>query len=68
MEDILQILIQLLRKASYSGIVLALSCEIIPSEFVLPLAGFLVSEGQMAFWPVVFAGVIGGTLGSFLPQ
>jgi membrane protein DedA with SNARE-associated domain len=41
------------------------SCNIpIPSEIVLPLSGFLVAQGKFAFWPAVFAGTLGGTLGS----
>jgi membrane protein DedA with SNARE-associated domain len=39
-------------------------CIPIPSEIILPLAGFLVGQGKFGFWPAVFAGTIGGTLGS----
>lgn len=49
---------------SYWGIVLALACEIIPAEIVLPLAGYWVFEEELSFWPAVFAGTIGGTIGS----
>jgi len=41
------------------------SCNIpIPSEVILPLAGFLVGQGTFDFWPAALAGTVGGTLGS----
>ena len=36
----------------------------IPSELIVPLAGFMVSEGQLTFLGVVVAGTAGSTLGS----
>jgi membrane protein DedA with SNARE-associated domain len=37
----------------------------IPSELIMPLAGFTVSRGEMQFFPAVLAGVIGTILGAF---
>ena len=37
----------------------------IPSELIMPLAGFYVSQGQLSFLPVVIAGVLGTVLGAF---
>ncbi len=37
----------------------------IPSELIIPLGGFYVSQGQLAFLPVIFAGLIGTLLGAF---
>jgi membrane protein DedA with SNARE-associated domain len=37
----------------------------IPSELIMPLAGFTVSQGKMEFVPAVAAGVIGTVLGAF---
>jgi membrane protein DedA with SNARE-associated domain len=37
----------------------------IPSELIMPLAGFTVSQGKMEFIPAVAAGVIGTVLGAF---
>lgn len=37
----------------------------IPSELIMPLAGFTVVKGKMAFIPVVLAGIIGTVLGAF---
>lgn len=41
------------------------SCNIpLPSEMIQPFGGFLVSTGQLGFWPTVLAGTAGGTFGS----
>ncbi len=37
----------------------------IPSELIMPLAGFTIAKGKMEFAPAVFAGVIGTVLGAF---
>ena len=37
----------------------------IPSELIMPLAGFTVSQGKMAFIPAVISGVVGTVLGAF---
>ncbi|MCU0565999.1 MAG: DedA family protein [Oculatellaceae cyanobacterium Prado106] len=37
----------------------------IPSELIMPLAGFTVSKGNMALVPAIAAGVIGTILGAF---
>ncbi len=36
----------------------------IPSELIMPLAGFTVAQGKMSFVPAVAAGVIGTVLGA----
>ena len=36
----------------------------IPSEVIMPLGGFYVSQGQLDFVPVVIAGLIGTVLGA----
>ena len=38
----------------------------IPSEVVLPLAGFLVARGELSFVGVLFAATLGSVLGSIL--
>jgi membrane protein DedA with SNARE-associated domain len=52
----------------YAGVLVLMAiescCIPIPSEIILPLAGFLVGQGKFGFWPAVLAGTIGGTLGS----
>lgn len=37
----------------------------IPSELIMPLAGFTIAQGKMEFVPAVAAGVIGTVLGAF---
>jgi len=37
----------------------------IPSELIMPLAGFTVAQGKLSFVPAVLAGVIGTILGAF---
>ena len=36
----------------------------IPSELIMPLGGFYVSQGQLDFFPVVLAGLIGTVIGA----
>ncbi|MBC7971966.1 MAG: DedA family protein [Verrucomicrobia bacterium] len=36
----------------------------IPSELIMPLAGFTVAQGKMSFVPAVLAGIIGTMLGA----
>ena len=38
----------------------------IPSEFIMPLAGYLVSRGEMAFVGAVVAGTLGSTAGALV--
>lgn len=52
----------------YFGIVVLMFVENIfppiPSEFIMPLAGFLVSENKFSFLAVIFAGTLGSVLGA----
>ena len=36
----------------------------LPSEIIMPLAGYLSSRGQLAFWPAVLAGSAGSLAGA----
>lgn len=38
----------------------------IPSELVMPFAGFLIAEGEMTFFWVIFSSIIGSLVGSLL--
>jgi len=53
---------------SYSGIALLMAiesaCIPLPSEIIMPFAGFLVFKGEMTLWGVAFAGAIGCVVGS----
>ena len=52
----------------YGAILLAMLLENlippIPSELIMPLGGFYVSQGRLDFFPVVLAGLIGTVLGA----
>lgn len=64
------LVIQLISNVGYLGIAIAMTfesaCIPIPSEVILPFGGFLVFQGRLTFWGVVFAGTIGGTIGSIV--
>ena len=53
----------------YGAILLAMFLENlippIPSELIMPLGGFYVAQGQLDFFPVVLAGLIGTVIGAF---
>ncbi|MEJ2706828.1 MAG: DedA family protein [Anaerolineales bacterium] len=59
---------QVIRTMGYPGISLLMLVENlfppIPSEVVMPFAGFLVNEGDMSFILVLIAGTIGAGLGA----
>lgn len=52
----------------YGGIVLLMAiesaCIPLPSEIIMPFAGFLVFKGEMILWIVALAGAVGCVLGS----
>jgi membrane protein DedA with SNARE-associated domain len=52
----------------YGGIVLLMAiesaCIPLPSEIIMPFAGFLIHEGEMELWLVALAGAAGCVLGS----
>jgi membrane protein DedA with SNARE-associated domain len=54
----------------YFGVFLAMaieSCLIpLPSELIMPFAGFLVSQGKMNFWAATMAGGFGNLFGSLV--
>lgn len=54
----------------YFGIVLLMAiesaCIPLPSEIIMPFAGYLVSTGQMNIWAVGVAGAVGCVLGSMV--
>jgi membrane protein DedA with SNARE-associated domain len=52
----------------YGGVVLLMAiesaCIPLPSEIIMPFAGYLVYKGEMVLWAVALAGAIGCVLGS----
>ncbi len=59
---------QIMTALGYPGIALIMLVENlfppIPSELVMPLAGFLVAQGQFTFFGAILAGTIGSVLGA----
>lgn len=61
-------IMQVISSTGYVGIVFLMFAENIfppiPSEVIVPLAGFMVSKGELSFVGVVIAGTLGSVLGS----
>ena len=61
---------QLYASMGYLGVGIAMAiesaCIPLPSEIILPMAGWMVSREAMDFWLVVIAGTLGNTLGSII--
>jgi membrane protein DedA with SNARE-associated domain len=68
-EWLLEWIPNIMGQLGYFGIALLMFLENlfppIPSELIMPLAGFSVSRGDMAFAPVIVAGVVGTVLGTY---
>jgi membrane protein DedA with SNARE-associated domain len=59
---------QLYRSIGYVGVVIAMAiesaCIPLPSEIILPMAGWMVSRGIFTLWGATIAGVVGCVVGS----
>ena len=64
------IVIYLITALGYLGIFVTMAMESaalpIPSEIVMPFAGFVASQGHLDFWAIVIAGTLGNLVGSIL--
>lgn len=64
------IVVKIIGFLGYGGVfflMLVESCGLpMPSEVIMPFAGFLVSNGSLTFWLVVFLGTLGNLAGSLL--
>ena len=64
------IVIYLITALGYLGIFVTMAMESaalpIPSEIVMPFAGFIASQGHLDFWAIVIAGTLGNLVGSIL--
>ncbi|MXP14075.1 DedA family protein [Altererythrobacter confluentis] len=65
-----EFIINAVEQGSYIGILLLMALENIfppvPSEVIMGLGGVLVGQGKMGFWPLLFAGTVGSTLGNYV--
>src|SRR5438094_10572697 len=68
LESFIAWLLDLFRGAGYPGIVVLMAVESsilpLPSELVMPPAGYLVAKGEMDFAVALACGVLGSILGS----
>jgi membrane protein DedA with SNARE-associated domain len=59
---------EVMARLGYPGIALLMFLENvfppIPSEVIMPLAGFTAAQGELNYWGVWFAGAVGSVLGS----
>ncbi|HYI19590.1 MAG TPA: DedA family protein, partial [Solirubrobacteraceae bacterium] len=57
-------------EAGYAGLAAVMAIEVvfppIPSEIVLPFAGFQVAQGELAFVPALLASTLGAVLGALV--
>ncbi|MDN5706171.1 MAG: DedA family protein [Corynebacterium casei] len=70
MQGIIDWIIQLMEVLGAPGVGIAILLENlfppIPSEVVLPLAGFTISQGSLSFWPTFLWAMAGSILGAWL--
>lgn len=61
-------IMNLISSAGYFGIIALMFIENVfppvPSEFIMPLAGFMASEGKFSLFGVILAGTAGATVGA----
>ncbi|MFA6178097.1 MAG: DedA family protein [Candidatus Methylopumilus sp.] len=61
-------IISVISTMGYGGIVLLMAiesaCIPLPSEIIMPFAGFLVFKGELVLWAVALAGAVGCVVGS----
>lgn len=65
-----QIVINLIETLGYGGIFVAMTlesaCIPLPSEVIMPFAGFAVSDGKLSFIGITIVGVLGNLVGSWI--
>lgn len=68
METFAMWLVDLIGRLGYPGLVILMAMEStffpIPSELVIPPAGYLMSKGEMNGWLIVGAGTLGSLIGA----
>ncbi|MEP6636588.1 MAG: DedA family protein [Acidobacteriota bacterium] len=64
------LIVAVISALGYFGVLLLMAiesaCIPLPSEIIMPFAGYLVSTGQMNFWLVGLAGAVGCVVGSLV--
>jgi membrane protein DedA with SNARE-associated domain len=61
-------IVAVISSGGYLGIVVLMAiesaCTPLPSEIIMPFAGYLVSRGEMSLWLVALAGAVGCNIGT----
>lgn len=69
-ESVVHYITRFIESGGYPSIVILMTLESmiapLPSEAVMPFAGFLVSSGKFSFWPMIFFSTLGSIIGSLL--
>jgi membrane protein DedA with SNARE-associated domain len=69
-QELLKVWFEWSRDLGYVGVFLGMAIEStivpIPSEIIMPPAGYWAAQGQMTLWGVILAGGTGSTFGSSL--
>jgi membrane protein DedA with SNARE-associated domain len=64
------IIIHIISSGGYLGVMMLMAlesaCLPVPSEIIMPFAGFLVWQGRFIFWQVIFWGALGNLIGSIV--
>ncbi|PKP59303.1 MAG: hypothetical protein CVT89_01430 [Candidatus Altiarchaeales archaeon HGW-Altiarchaeales-2] len=67
-EPIFDFCVNFIEQAGYAGIIILMAMEStalpVPSEVVMPFAGFLVYDGKLNMLAVILTGAIGSLIGS----
>lgn len=70
LHELIKIWFEWTRDAGYWGIFFMMALEStivpVPSEIIMPPAGYWAEQGQMSLWGVILAGGLGSTFGSSL--
>jgi len=70
MHDLINWLVESIGALGYPGIFLLMAMESsvipVPSELVMPPAGYLVQQGRMSLAPVILFGTLGSLFGAYL--
>lgn len=69
-EFLVETAIHLIESLGYWGIFLAMTlesaCIPLPSEIIMPFAGFVVWEGELTLWGITLVGALGNLFGSMI--
>ena len=70
MTSVSVFIVAIISAMGYGGIILLMAiesaCIPLPSEVIMPFAGYLVSTGRFDLRPVAIAGAVGCLLGSYV--